>query len=309
MLPSLQPYFQEAPAAWSVALAVVAVAGAVLWLAGGRLARAGVAVGGFLLGGVLATSVAASLEPGAGWVLGIGVGGALAGTLLAFLLYRLWVGLLAGALLAAVVPAALLLWGVDPPATGEGAKPPAAAVDAPSLFGVFDGERGGGGEPGEPVVDEAVREAAEERLGELGAQAEAAFGDFFEAASAAWKSQLDAARAAWDGLSAGARRSSVVGGVGGFVVGLLLGLALPNLTAALQTSLVGACLLTVSVLLLLQRHAGLFRVPAEGASAADGPPAGASGGVDPRVLLLAIGVVTLVGLLLQWTLGRRRADA
>ena len=306
---TLQPFFDEAPAAWSVALAVVTLAGLVLWVAGGRLARAGVALGGFFLGGLIATSTAAALEPGGGWVVGIGTAGALAGTLLAFLLYRLWVGLLAGAILAAVVPVALLLWGVEPPAAlrDDAAEPDrAAAVDAAeaestSLFGIFDGER----EDGEPGgVDGAVRDAAAEQAaeqaGELGGQltadARAALGDFFETASAAWKAQIDQAQAAWAALSPGRKRIVLIGAAGGFVVGLLLGLALPDPTAAFQTALVGSCLLCGGTLLLLQRHAGLFRADAEA-------------GLDPRVLLLAVGIVTLLGLLLQWTLARRRADA
>ena len=314
--PSLQPFLDEAPAAWSAALAVVTLGGAVLWVAGGRLARAGVAIGGFLAGGLAATTAAAALEPGGGWVIGIGVGGALAGTLLAFLLYRLWVGLLAGALLAAVVPAALLLWGVDPPAApGDGpAEPPAAPAEAPlaeapgSLFGVFEGERAGG-----ESVDEAVREAARERIEEVGAGVRVALRGFFDTASAAWKAQLDAARARWSELPVGARRTVIVGAAGGFVVGLLLGLALPNLSAAFQTSLVGACLLTGGSLLLLQRHLGLFRGAGGGGEPGSGsglnPGVDPGVGVDPRALLLAVGVVTLIGLLLQWTLARRRADA
>ena len=304
--PSLQPFLDEAPVAWSVALAVVTLGGAVLWVAGGRLARAGVALGGFLVGGIAATTAAAALEPGGGWVIGLGVGGALAGTLLAFLLYRLWVGLLAGVLLAGVVPVTLLLWGVDPPDTPDLAEAPAALVQTPeeatpdSLFGVFDGERAEGEGP---VVDEAVQDFARERIEELGAEVQVALGDFFETASAAWKAQVDSARERWAALPLGTRRTVIVGAVGGFVIGLLLGLALPNLSAAFQTSLVGACLLTGGGLLLLQRHAGLFR------EAAEGEAGGFLPGVDPRALLLAVGLVTLIGLLLQWTLARRRADA
>ncbi len=102
----------------------------------------------------------------------------------------------------------------------------------------------------------------------------------------------------------------MLGAAGGFLVGFLLGLALPNPAAALQTALVGAFLLCGGTLLLLQRHAGLFRGAAEPATDAS-PVAAASvpAGVDPRVLLLTVALVTLVGLLLQWTLASRRSDA
>ncbi|BAM03753.1 hypothetical protein [Phycisphaera mikurensis] len=319
----LQPFFDDAPAAWTVALGVLTACGFVLWIAGGRLARAGVALSGFLLGGLLATTAAAELGVTANGVVAIGIAGALAGTLLAFLLFRLWVGLLAGLILAAVVPAALLLWGG--PAEGPDAAATAAtaatagepggdaAAPAPSsLFGVFEGEAGdepAAGRSAEERLGGAAVDAAGERLAALGVEATAALGDFFETATAAWKAQIAAARQAWDDLPAGSRRVALTGAAIGFVLGLLLGLAMPNLTAAFQTALVGACLLTAGTLLLLQRHAGLFRGGGPGAADPAGGVDAAASAPDPRALLLVVGLVTLVGLLLQWTLARRRADA
>ena len=318
----LQPFFDDAPASWSVALAVVTLAGFVLWGAGGRLARAGVALGGFFVGGLLATSAAAALEPGGSWVIGIGVTGALAGTLLAFLLFRVWVGLLGGLILGAVVPAVLLLWGVNPPDVPGEAGSGAAAVEplriepGASSFGIFDGDREATGDAEsadrtlEDAVSDTVRGAAVEHAREVGLRVSAALGDFFETASAAWKAQLDALKASWSGLADGQKHTAMLGAAGGFLVGFLLGLALPNPAAALQTALVGAFLLCGGTLLLLQRHAGLFRGAAEPATDAS-PVAAASApaGVDPRVLLLTVALVTLVGLLLQWTLASRRSDA
>lgn len=316
---------------------MVTAAGLLLWAAGGQLARAGVAVAGFLTGGVLASSAAAALEPGGGWVLGIGAAGALAGTLLAFLLYRLWVGLLAGLLLGAVVPGALLLWGVEPPALPDAPSGAAAVVSeldsssgssgVSSLFGIFDGERdtapadetappaeadadGESADRGlEGALSDTVRDAALEEARELGLQASAALGDFFETASAAWKTQLDAGKAAWDQLDAGRKRTALLGAAAGFVIGLLLGLALPDITAAMQTALVGSCLLCCGALLLLQRHTGLFRSEAPQGETGDATLGAVPAGIDPQALVLVVGLVTLIGLLLQWTLARRRADA
>ena len=107
------------------------VVGLVLWLFGGRLASKGVMLTGFVLGGLGAMGAAALWTREGPWLLGLGIGGAVAGVLLAWLLFRIWVALSAAVLLALVVPAATLVWdGAGPPIslTREGRDATAAAL-------------------------------------------------------------------------------------------------------------------------------------------------------------------------------------
>ncbi|MEM6458970.1 MAG: hypothetical protein AAF710_06225 [Planctomycetota bacterium] len=301
---------QAMPAAWTVLLALGLLVGLVLWAFGGRLAQKGVMLTGFFAGGLGAAALAAGLteNPGAAaelseatgqavensggglWVLGIGIGGAVAGVLLAWLLFRFWMGATAGALLAAVVPLAALVW------QGPGAGPTLTAVQETQDVTL---EALGAGES-DPAAEAIRRRLAGGTPDEAAAAEEPVAGDalfdrgrFVDGLASVWARQVEEVKRWWSELPAGTRRFLVAGaGVGG-AVGVVLGLVLPGVAASLQSAMVGS-------VLLLACGRGLLLAFVPGV-----------GGVLPdswRGVLLTLGLITLLGVLIQWTLRKRKDD-
>ena len=115
---------------------------------------------------------------------------------------------------------------------------------------------------------------------------------FVETLKRAWEAQLEAVRTWWTDLPA--RQKSIVGGgaLGGAVVGLLLGLVLPKVAASLQTALAGALLIFGAGRVLAERYtAGTEYLPG-----------------SPRSVILTVGLITVLGVLIQWAIFRKRAD-
>ncbi|MEM9882209.1 MAG: hypothetical protein AAF800_04755 [Planctomycetota bacterium] len=315
---------QAMPAAWTLLLGVGLLVGLVLWVFGGRLAQKGVMLTGFFAGGLGAAALAAGLtaNPGAAaelseatgqaveisggsgggvWVLGIGIGGAIAGVLLAWLLFRFWMAATAGALLAAVVPLAALVWQGSGPALtavqetqdvtlealGAGESDPAAEAIRRRLAG--DAEPGEIAGPPLPATHADAAEAGDpETAGGLFDRRR-----FVDGLASVWARQVEEVKLWWSELPAGTRRFLVAGaGVGG-VVGVVLGLVLPGIAASLQSAMVGS-------VLLLACGRGLLLAYVPGV-----------GGVLPdswRGVLLTLGLITLLGVLIQWTLRKRQDD-
>ena len=99
-------------------LALGLVVGLVLLLLGNRLAKTGVMLGGLIVGGLgavaAATQVAGAAADGGStpgtWLVAFGIGGGLAGVLVAWLLFRFWMAASAALVLAAVVPLSAMIW-------------------------------------------------------------------------------------------------------------------------------------------------------------------------------------------------------
>ncbi len=309
----VQPFLENASLAWSVGLGAAALVGLLLWLAGGRLAKTGVVLAGFVLGGLVAVSVAVAWtapaageavnetgeavaatggEVGAPWVIGLGLGGAIAGALLAVLLYRLWMGLATAVALAMVVPAATLIWTGTTPGVDEAQLDAAAeelqdaAVEAggevltdPDVAASLTGDLQA------DLSSEAVRAAATQHAQR-----------FLDLLGEAWANQRASLRVWWDGLTA-AQRSAVTGGAAiGALVGLILGVALPKVAAAVQTALVGTLLMYFPGTWLLERYV------LTGEASSGWLPG------TPRGVLLTLGLITLLGLLIQCTVLRKKTD-
>ena len=266
-------------------LAMGLALGLVLWLFGGRLASKGVMLTGFVLGGLGAMGAAALWTREGPWLLGLGIGGAVAGVLLAWLLFRIWVALSAAVLLALVVPAATLVWdGAGPPIklTQEGRDATAAALgyaaDPP---------------PGAPPETDDIR-------GEVSEEDDSNPTDWFNraalmrAVTGEWSHQVQSLRDWWGGLNGGERTFLGVGAAAGAGVGLVLGLLVPLITVSIQAAVVGAALLFFTGRALLLTYA---------------PAAGAWLPVDRRGVLLTLGLLTLLGVLVQAALRRRAAKA
>lgn len=143
------------------------------------------------------------------------------------------------------------------------------------------------------AVEDAANEAREAM--EPGGQSSESSRDdllanFKSAMSETWEAIVD-----WwkDDLDGRTRTVMTVGsgvmGVGGFVVGLIL----PSFAASLAASLVGSCFVVFSVLRLTSEYAGKIHeyLPSE-----------------PRGVLVCVGVMTVIGALIQWTIMGRRAD-
>ena len=105
--------------------------------------------------------------------------------------------------------------------------------------------------------------------------------------------QVQQVREWWDQLPGEDKRALLAGMCVGGVVGLVLGFALPYLLASLQSALVGAVLIVFAGRLLLLQY-----VP-DAASVL--PRSG-------RGILLTVGLITLLGVLVQWTLRGKKAD-
>ena len=289
-LESLAAYW---PWMYTSLLAGGLVLGLVLWLFGGRLASKGVMLTGFVLGGLGAMGAAALWTREGPWLLGLGIGGAVAGVLLAWLLFRVWVALSAAVLLALVVPAATLVWDGAGPAislTDEGREATAAALGygpdetpsgplTPTAFGDEDPDRG---------------------EGEDGDEGDGRPADWFDrgalmrAVAGEWSHQVQSLRDWWGTLNGGERTFLGVGAAAGAGVGLVLGLLVPLIAVSIQAATVGAALLFFTGRALLLTYA---------------PDAGVWLPVDRRGVLLTLGLLTLLGVLVQWGLRRRAAKA
>ncbi|MEM9752991.1 MAG: hypothetical protein AAF916_06350 [Planctomycetota bacterium] len=323
------------PWVWTAVLVGAMVAGLVLWLLGGRLAKAGTVLAGFVVGGLAVTAVAVGFasESGVGpWVLVAGVGGAIAGALLAWLLFRLWMGVMAAGVLALAVPAAVIIWNPSSVETSLSNDDVAEVVeeDATSLVDSIAA-----------TVNEGLSEAfSEETLAEAIAEGVAEGGDgeagvepsalvdaekvqavaieqarrVWDVLKAAWDREMARLGGWWDGLPTGTRTTVIGGSAIGGVLGLVLGLLLPKLMAALQTALVGALLLFFPAGILV--HAYLVGPVSEALEGTDveTSDAGVAGLAaywpsSPRAMLLALGLITLLGLVLQCTVFRKKADS
>jgi putative flippase GtrA len=84
-----------------------------------------------------------------------------------------------------------------------------------------------------------------------------------------------------------------VGVLAGAAAGLVLGLLLPKLSAALQTAIAGALLIYTGAMGLARWQFG------DGTSILPDSARGA---------LVAIGLITVLGVVIQWTVFQRRAD-
>ncbi|MEM9419836.1 MAG: hypothetical protein AAGA25_12420 [Planctomycetota bacterium] len=307
---------QSMPTAWTILLGIAFVLGLVLWLFGGRLAEKGAMLTGFVLGGLGAAALAAGLSSGAVpaegaaeevvqqtsnnglWVLAIGIGGALAGVLLAWLLFRFWMAATAAFLLALVVPIVAMIWTGNPPPMSSIQGAQEVTLDAMGA-GESDPEA-------ERIRERALEEAAEtaddESLEEDSAItkeeviAKAALFDreqFSSDLQAVWQQQVDEVKLWWQEMAPGSRRFLMAGAGVGAAVGLVLGLILPSVAASLQTAMVGALLILFAGRTLLLKY-----VPG-------------SEGFMPgswRAVLLSLGLITLLGVLIQWTLRKKKDD-
>ena len=274
----LTSFLDRAPVFGQGLLGVGIVVGLVLWLIGRRIARPVCAVCGLLCGGLAAAFVARQWTNPA-VQLGTVVGGGVVGCLGAVLLFRIWMGLTCAAVLALVVPLACLIWsGETIPAGADNANDLSINRDTDHVARDEDAQdnppEGSALGPGLTGLAD-VAEALQRRLSDLYQKVE------------------NDLRARWQAIGSDGRRTVYVGAGIGVLVGLLGGLIFPKIAASFQSALVGASLVLASASELIRIHV-------------DSSPTWWPS--RPDVMLMLTGLITLLGVLLQWTFFRRKAD-
>lgn len=282
-------------------LVALLVAGVALLMLGRRLVKSVCVASGVVLGiagACLAVSVWAELEP---YQLPAVGAGALIGGVVSALLFRVWVAAAGAVILALTVPLASLAWQGSPlPVRGGGetgetqgaadeASADAGADASPLTTNLTDGidiDR----EEVQRRVEEGVREGVDQArraAGEVGSE-------IMDSIEGLFTRHRDTAEAWWDDLGPGGRRNVLIGAAIGAGLGLLLGVSLPYTAASLLSALAGA---------LLVVFAGRTLAMALGGDTVQGwVPQG------PRPVVLAVGLITLGGVVVQWMLRPRKSD-
>jgi hypothetical protein len=274
-------------------------AGLILLTLGSKLARPMCTLSGLVLGGIGGLMIGEALADKGGIVLALIVGLAIAGALLSALLFRIWMAI-SGALIFGVTAASVVLLVQVPPEdtgpseeTGEYAEP-ADTEEADGLTieipidelteqvregfaeAMADGEEG---EPAQLTIDE-----------ETAKKVGWAIVDALRGMSAYYWNQLGLW---WGEAGSGARGGMLLVGLVAAVIGLLLGLVGPYKAASVQSAVAGAVLILFSAFSLVAqlRPEQMEWLPA-----------------TPRGVLVGLGLITAVGLGLQWTVFKRNTD-
>ncbi len=116
---------------------------------------------------------------------------------------------------------------------------------------------------------------------------------FVERAKTLYESERAQAERWWHDLGDSKRRWVMIVAGGAAVLGLLAGLIAPRTASAMQSALIGSSLLLAGGVGLLRLYGGDLaqKIP-----------------TSPRAVVLAAGLITLCGVLVQWTLWRRKTD-
>ncbi len=285
--------------------AAACVAGLLLLLLGSKLARPMCAFSGLVLGGIGGLILGEALADAGGVVLALVIGTAIAGALLSALLFRVWMAISGALIFGLAAAGAVLLWQAPPQSvtnfTGQ--------TQASDKTGSTDDEDGLKIDlPVDEITDQLRKTVADavNGGGQAGESSElsAQITIDKQAAQKAWSVILDALRGMasyyrqtlgewWAEAGTGARGTMLLVGLVAAAVGLLLGLVAPYRAASVQSAAAGAVLILFSsfsfLAQLMPEH--LTWLPA-----------------TPRGVLTCLGLITAVGLALQWTIFARKAD-
>ncbi len=280
------------PLVQSLALMGAIVVGVLLWLLGRCLARCGCVVSGLVLGGLGGWAVGHALADQGAFILSLVIGSAIAGALLAAMLFRIWMGLSGAALLAMCLPLALFLWQGTP-------LPLLVPPDADPVAGSSD-VVSPAPEATQLVseVSAAIQDAVKQQLSKQDLDTAAIATPVVPEAvrsqiQAAYDYSSDEMRRWWDGWSTQTWLLILTIAAVAAGVGLVIGLLAPYMAASVQSALVGSVLILLPSLQLLQHH-----VP----NHVEWLPE------SQRAIVLSIGLITLLGVLVQWTLFGKRTD-
>jgi hypothetical protein len=289
---SFEQWFQQADEALPVltmtARWVVVGVGVALWLAGGKLIKAAVMLGGLLLGMIVgAVSIAFVDSPAVaiGFMAGLG----LLGVLGAWLMFRAWVAFACAVMFAIAAPAGVIVWqGV--PARQLSADTQQAAQQVEQRYSRLTTQLDDQTKlQVQSLIEQGDREAlvqADQLLAEQGEKA-------IEVAKTAVFRNLEDVQTWWNDKATATQRNIGLAMLIGAGVGLLFGFIAPSYAAAIQSAMVGAVLIVIPGRELVASY-----LPA----AAEFVPATARG------TLILLGLITAAGITLQWTLYLKRDD-
>lgn len=286
---TLQQWFNETgralPGLTMGALILCMTAGVLVWLAGGKLLKPAMVLGGLVLGLAIGGLLSPFIESTVFFivfVLGLGIVGAV----LAGLTFRLWMALSAAVLLATVVPAAMLIWQDTP--TNQITGPGDTEQRAQEVRERYDANAQQLSPETQQLVQQLIDQQSPASLASADAILEEQGAQTLEALKGVVFENVEQLRQWWEQNTTAAQRMAVWGMIGGALVGLLFGIIVPNHAAALQSAMVGAVLIFVP-----GRELVVGWAPASYASWMP---------VSPRGTLLALGLITALGFVLQWTL-------
>lgn len=284
-------------AAWIGPIGLILL-GAALWLGGRRVARPMGVMAAMVVGagvGLLLTQ-----SRGQGAVMIAGTLGALIAAVLAWALFRIWMAATLAVVLAVAMPlAGMALQGVAPPPLLSMTTPhtdiaPAGSADpdprdtAEKLAADLVEQLRKAVMAKQTATDQTPASSSRnDEADTLGDEARSILGNWWDRQCAAvdeWRRALPPVQRASAAALAGL----------GALLGVLLGLIGPYTSAAIQSSLIGGAIAIVGISRLGQLNP-------------DGPLAGLLP-QSPVQLVSLLGLITLMGVGIQWTLWRCRAD-
>ena len=302
------------PLGLGIGLAVCVVVGFVLWLIGRSIAKPACVVSGLVFGGI------AGLVFGTIWnldglmLLPLIVGCGIVGALLSGLLFRVWMGVSGAVILAVLAPICMFVWqGADVvivPTPNDSAEP---AKSQSSEVWILPGKNGqdsktvavdGNGDLTEllkktvstiKVQNVEMDQSADE--GDIASASneliKGATAKFFEAFNGLRDKASEQITSWWDARSDSEKMSIGIASAIGAIVGFLFGLIAPYWAASLESALAGGILMLLPGINLVKAYLPSYEGYVPG---------------SPRAILVFLGLITVIGILIQWTIFRRSAD-
>lgn len=289
---SFEQWFQQAddalPALTMTARWVIVGIGIALWLAGGKLLKAACMLGGLMLGmivGGLSVAFVDSPAVAIGFMAGLG----LLGVLGAWLMFRAWVAFSAAVMFAVIAPAAVIVWqGVPAQQLSDDTQQATAQVQQryDNLSSQLNADT-------KLQVEQLLRQGDTEALTQADALLAEQGEQAWDTAKTAVFRNLEDIQNWWNDSATSVQRNIGLAMLIGAGVGLLFGFIAPTYATAIQSAMVGAVLIVIPGRELIASY-----LPA----AAEFVPTTARG------TLITLGLITVAGLALQWTLYLRRVD-
>lgn len=290
----------DAPLNLQIGLGIGVAVGLVLWLLGGKLARPGCALVGLVVGsGAAALLTINQLDPTYALLIIVGCG--IAGCILAYLLFRVWMAISCSLIMGlAAVMICLSLNGGKPPTMTVHIQDEAKSTK-PEVFknvakegipdDTLDIEEEKETQKPAPKEEASSEEDADDALGPdiVRDTAEDLLAGVREELGDEWSSY----RKWWSDQSASAQRIMGAAAIIATIAGLLIGLIFPYFAASVQSALCGSALMTICGVYLIQWNTA-------------SPPIWLPH--TPNHFALTISLITVLGLIVQWTLFRRKTD-
>jgi len=206
-VPQLEPMIAQAATIVGAVMALVGVlVGLALWLLGGRFARPVCVLGGLIVGALGCATAVGYWSNATATLVSLLVGGTV-GCLLAYLLFRIWMGVSCAVVLGAALAFSAVIW-LSPSVIDGGGMDKLTMPDI-TIETLMAGET------------QDFRQAFTAMIQEL----------------ASWPQVI------WQKLKPVARSAMIGGGLVGGVFGLLMGLVSPRLAASIQSAFVGSILM------------------------------------------------------------------